>query len=138
MWQGGSGNGDSGRVEALDLLRLAAAILIVLYHYTFHGPGAYQLTWVAWPAVTPVTKYFFLGVPLFFVISGFVIAYSAQNRTVLEFFIARFSRIYPGFVLCMSLTFVSVAAFGAPWLHTSYAGDWVTRLIRRRGEPAFQ
>jgi hypothetical protein len=24
------------------------------------------------------------------------------------------------------------------WIQESYAGDWVTRSIRRRGEPAFR
>ena len=30
------------------------------------------------------------------------------------------------------------AACSGPTLATSYAGDWVTRSIRRRGEPAFR
>lgn len=116
-----------GRVEALDLLRLFAALLVVLYHYTFHGPGAYDLTWLSVPEVAPVTKYFYLGVPLFFVISGFVIAFSAEGRTVRDFVIARLARIYPGFVICMSLTFVIIAAFGAPRLHVSVL-QWIANL----------
>jgi hypothetical protein len=32
---------------------------------------------------------------------------------------------------------ISAAALGSSEAHRGYAGDWVTRLIRRRGEPAF-
>jgi peptidoglycan/LPS O-acetylase OafA/YrhL len=67
---------------------------------------------VALPALAPVAQYGFLGVPVFFAISGFVIAYSAEGRTSIGFAIARFSRIYPTFVLCMTLTFVTTTLFG--------------------------
>lgn len=116
------------RVEGLDVLRLFAAVLVVLYHYTFHGPGAYDLTWVSLPAVAPVTKYFYLGVPLFFVISGFVIAYSAHGRSVREFAVARVSRIYPGFLLCMTLTYLIVAMFGDSRLGVT-AFQWAANLV---------
>lgn len=122
-----SGAPNAGRVQALDLLRLFAALLVVLYHYTFHGPGAYDFTWLSLPEVAPVTKYFYLGVPLFFVISGFVIAYSAEGRTAWDFAIARLVRIYPGFVICMTLTALTVAMFGAPRLHISFA-QWAANL----------
>jgi peptidoglycan/LPS O-acetylase OafA/YrhL len=52
-------------------------------------------------------------VPVFFAISGFVVAYSAEGRTPVGFAIARFSRIYPTFVLCMTLTFAATILFGA-------------------------
>jgi peptidoglycan/LPS O-acetylase OafA/YrhL len=53
-------------------------------------------------------------VPAFFVISGFVIAYSAEGRTATGFAIARFSRIYPTFVFCMTLTCLAIAFLGVP------------------------
>jgi peptidoglycan/LPS O-acetylase OafA/YrhL len=118
----------TGRVPALDLLRLFAALTVVLYHYTFHGPGAYDLTWLSFPSIAWLTRYFYLGVPLFFVISGFAIAYSAEGRTVREFVVARVARIYPGFLICMTLTFLVVAAFGEPRLHTSLT-QWAANLI---------
>jgi peptidoglycan/LPS O-acetylase OafA/YrhL len=111
------------RFEGLDLVRFVAAILIVLYHYTFHGPGAFGLTWVSLPGITPVTRYFYLGVPLFFVISGFVIARSATGRTVPDFALARIARIYPTFLVCMTITFLSVVLFGKPQIGVSI-GQW--------------
>lgn len=115
------------RLEALDLLRLAAALMVVVYHYTFHGPGAYDLTWFSVPAAIPVTKYFYLGVPLFFVISGFVIAYSAEGRPLRRFAIARFARIYPGFLFCMTLSFLVIILFGGPSLKASWM-QWAGNL----------
>ena len=104
---------DVSRVPALDLLRLAAVGAVILYHYGFWGPASHGVPLVALPALAPVAQYGFLGVPVFFAISGFVIAYSAEGRTPLGFAIARFSRIYPTFVLCMTLTFAAIFLFGA-------------------------
>ena len=100
------------RVEALDLLRLVAVLSVVLYHFGFWGPASHGVPQVALPWLTPIAKYGFLGVPAFFVISGFVIAYSAEGRTATGFAIARFSRIYPTFVFCMTLTFLAIASTG--------------------------
>jgi peptidoglycan/LPS O-acetylase OafA/YrhL len=68
---------------------------------------------VALPALASAGQYGFLGVSVFFAISGFVIAYSAEGRTPVGFVIARVSRIYPTFVLCMTLTFAVTLLIGA-------------------------
>ena len=116
-----------GRVETLDLLRLFAALAVVAYHYSFRGAGADDMTWLSLPAITPVTKYGYVGVQLFFVISGFVIAFSAEGRTARQFIVARASRIYPGFLVCMTLTFAATIAFGAP-RYTASASQWLANL----------
>lgn len=116
------------RVEALDLLRLVAVLCVVVYHYGFRGPTVGDATHVAIPEIAPFAEYGFLGVPAFFVISGFVIAYSAAGRTASGFAIARFSRIYPTFVLCMTLTFLTVLMLGKPDFTTS-ASQWIANLF---------
>ena len=114
------------RVEVLDLLRLVAVFGVVLYHFGFWGPGANGIPAIPW--LTPVAKYGFLGVPAFFVISGFVIAYSAEGRTAVGFAIARFSRIYPTFVFCMTLTFLAILMWGSPHFTASPA-QWFANLF---------
>jgi peptidoglycan/LPS O-acetylase OafA/YrhL len=119
---------DTSRVPALDLLRLAAVGAVILYHYGFWGPASHGVPQVAIPALAPVAQYGFLGVPVFFAISGFVIAYSAEGRTPIGFAIARFSRIYPTFVLCMTLTFVATVLFGAGHFEVTPT-QWLANLL---------
>ena len=118
----------TSRVEALDLLRLVAVLGVVLYHFGFWGPAAHGMPQVAIPALAPFAKYGFLGVPAFFVISGFVIAYSAEGRTAAGFAIARFSRIYPTFVFCMTLTSLAILSLGSPHFEATFA-QWVANLF---------
>ena len=118
-----------GRVETLDLLRAIAVLAVLMFHYCFRGAAGDQtFTAVALPALAPYAKYGSLGVQLFFVISGFVIAYSAEQRSATEFAIARFARIYPGFLACMSLTFVMTLAFGAPRFQATF-GQWLANYL---------
>lgn len=124
----GQNRTDSARVPALDLLRLAAVGAVILYHYGFWGPASHGVPLVALPALAPVAQYGFLGVPVFFAISGFVIAYSAEGRTPVGFAIARFSRIYPTFVLCMTLTFAATVLFGAGHFEVA-APQWLANLF---------
>jgi peptidoglycan/LPS O-acetylase OafA/YrhL len=116
------------RVPALDLLRLVAVLGVVLFHYGFRGPTGHGVTHVALPDLAFLGRYGFLGVPVFFVISGFVIAYSAEGRSASGFAVARFARIYPTFVFCMTLTFLVVLLFGAPHFETSFA-QWAANLL---------
>ena len=65
---------NQARVPGLDLLRLAAVSAVVLYHYGFWGPSSNGVPQVALPYLASFGQYGFLGVPVFFTISGFVIA----------------------------------------------------------------
>lgn len=117
----------SSRVAALDLLRLVAVLAVAFYHYAFWGPSSHGAINVAVPEMAAYAKFGYLGVSIFFIISGFVIAYSAEGRTATEFAIARFSRIYPTFVICMTLTALAVMAFGAPHFSVSLT-QWILNL----------
>lgn len=119
---------NSSRVPAFDLLRLAAVGAVILYHYGFWGPASHGVPQVALPMLAPIAQYGFLGVPVFFAISGFVIAYSAEGRTPVGFAIARFSRIYPTFVLCMTLTSAATLLFGADHFEVMPA-HWFANLL---------
>ena len=92
-------------MATLDLLRLAAALAVVCFHYLFRGEVATDGHDQAYPAVSGIAIYGYLGVNLFFLISGFVIAWSAEGRDFARFALARFARLYPGFLICMTMTF---------------------------------
>lgn len=117
----------ANRLPALDLLRLLAALSVVLFHYTFRGWAADGYTHVHLPALISWTKYGARGVSLFFVISGFVIAYSAAGRAAQEFAMARIVRLYPTFVFCMTLTFAVTLLFGMPPF-TGSLQQWLANL----------
>jgi peptidoglycan/LPS O-acetylase OafA/YrhL len=92
----------SPRVIELDLLRFAAAAAVMLYHFTYRldTPGHAN----AFPWIGRVAMHGHLGVHLFFMISGFVILWTAQQKTPSGFVISRITRLYPEFWVCMLLS----------------------------------
>jgi len=91
------------RLYEIDLLRITAALAVVVYHYTFSGYAGHY-TSVAFPEVSTVTRYGYLGVDMFFVISGFVVLLSAWGRRPHEFVISRIVRLYPAYWVAVTLT----------------------------------
>ena len=65
------------------------------------------------PVLSEITKFGYLGVSLFFIISGYVIALSASNRSALEFAISRFVRLYPAFWAGVLVTCVISSLLGS-------------------------
>ncbi|WP_414464551.1 acyltransferase family protein [Hyphomicrobium sp. DY-1] len=51
------------------------------------------------------------AVVMFFTISGYLISASAQRRSALEFWQARFLRIFPGLIVCTLVTALVISAF---------------------------
>jgi peptidoglycan/LPS O-acetylase OafA/YrhL len=99
------------RLLALDGLRLLCALAVAGYHFGVSWrvdgvrPPLYHL-----PDAAPVLIYGFLGVEVFFLISGFVICMSGWGRTVRGFAASRVARLYPAFWVCVLVTAVVVAA----------------------------
>lgn len=102
------------RVNELDLLRFLAALMVVLYHYAFRGFAADGMSVMPYPSIAPVAKYGYLGVELFFMISGFVILMTAANGSLRGFVISRVTRLYPAFWAACTLTALATVLFGAP------------------------
>jgi peptidoglycan/LPS O-acetylase OafA/YrhL len=93
------------RLAALDGLRLIAALSVALFHYTVgwridgvHVPEHFL------PTASHITIYGFLGVELFFLISGFVICMSSWGRGLGDFFTSRVSRLYPAYWVCVLIS----------------------------------
>lgn len=91
------------RLYEIDLLRIVAALAVVFFHYTFSGFEKGQ-TGVAFPTAGEFAKYGYLGVDLFFVISGFVVLLSAWSRKPEQFVVSRIVRLYPAFWVAVTLT----------------------------------
>lgn len=101
----------SKRIESLDALRGLAALAVMLRHYTtifsvdYDVPSNFNFEF----------KYGYLGVELFFLISGFVIFMTIEQvNTSKEFIIKRFVRLYPTYWLALSISTIVILLFGLP------------------------
>jgi peptidoglycan/LPS O-acetylase OafA/YrhL len=103
------------RLPVLDGLRLIAALGVVFFHFTaFHT--AVVSAWgrppaQAFPGLSAVTSYGWLGVELFFLISGFVICMSCWDSDVASFFRSRVTRLFPAYWAAVLITFAVVVLF---------------------------
>lgn len=95
-----------GKVNAFNLIRLLAAVQVILVHVFNHNEVEGLL-------VSAIK--IFPGVPIFFFVSGLMI-YGAYDRSrsdgLLTFYINRFLRIYPGLWLCIMLSTISLFFIG--------------------------
>lgn len=93
------------RLYALDALRFAAAMGVVLYHFV----SRWHMGWgedpgERFPVLGHVSMYFALAPELFFVVSGFVILWTAWGRGVPAVVASRLSRVYPTYWTALALT----------------------------------
>lgn len=98
------------RLPQLDLLRFAAAFAVLLYHYVSSFPTAEQLASSSLAPLAAITRYGYLGVDLFFIISGFVILWSSLHRSVLDFVVSRIGRLFPSFWTAMLITAICIVS----------------------------
>jgi peptidoglycan/LPS O-acetylase OafA/YrhL len=96
------------RAPELDLLRFVAATLVVIYHYCYRPEIGGQISSATYGFLQDFATYGYLGVPLFFIISGFVIVWSAEGRTAGQFLRFRFLRLYPMFWVAVAITLLVV------------------------------
>lgn len=95
---------NNNRFYEIDLLRFISAVLVVVFHYTFVGSSLGFAPLPRTDAFGEYSRYMYLGINFFFIISGFVILLSAEDGKPREFFISRFVRLYPAYWLCVLLT----------------------------------
>lgn len=105
------------RFYEIDLFRFIAAIGVVFFHYTFRGYAADEMSILSFPVLGEIFKYGYLGVNLFFIISGFVILLTAQNRNIIEFIVSRITRLYPAFWIGVTLTALVTLIIGGTRYH---------------------
>ncbi|WP_249140985.1 acyltransferase [Bradyrhizobium liaoningense] len=136
----------------LDPLRFAAALGVAIFHQMFWSwawvsigvPGfeRHVAADVLYPSAAPYTWFGWVGVEIFFVISGFVIANSASQTSPGAFLLGRALRLYPAVWVCATATFLVLLLFGSgaasetilPYIHAmlmvpkSVTGQWLDEV----------
>ncbi|TPQ27142.1 acyltransferase [Bradyrhizobium guangdongense] len=107
----------------LDPLRFATALGVAVFHQMFWswawvsvGVPGFERTVAAdviYPSAAPYTWFGWVGVEVFFVISGFVIANSASKSSPTEFLLGRALRLYPAVWVCATATLLVLVLFGS-------------------------
>jgi peptidoglycan/LPS O-acetylase OafA/YrhL len=147
------------KVQFANTLRGIAAVIVVLSHYLglfwFARPDVSALTGLPLlpdHIATPAATYVFilpqpihlgpLGVSIFFLISGFVIPFSFEHQSRLQFALARTLRIWPtytvGFLASVLVLYLADRHFGTspPFSFGTALSHSVLGLRQLLGEPA--
>jgi len=92
-----------------DLIRLLAALQVMVYHTMAH---LHVAPLPGWPTALFGVLRFFPGVPIFFVISGFLISASwERNPNFRSYWVNRILRIYPAMLVCLAVSISLMLAF---------------------------
>jgi peptidoglycan/LPS O-acetylase OafA/YrhL len=116
------------RISSIDAWRGIAAICVVFWHYGgLLPPNPQTVDYPLWPILWPIYARGYLGVEMFFTISGFIFTLLYANRiaaktiSAREFFVRRFSRLYPlHFATLIAVAVLQLIYFNQ---HSSYFGD---------------
>ena len=128
----------AARRPGLDVMRVAAVAAVAWFHYGFRM----QVTGEAGPVVGAGepgewARFGYLGVSVFFAISGYVISISTEGRDPFTFAVARIARLWPVYVVAMTLTALvtlAVPALGFPLSLPQYLAN-LTMLSPFLGQP---
>lgn len=102
----------------LDALRFFAAFWVMNFHYFLGVDTVPQLHWY---------RFGNLGVQVFFIISGFVIVQSLRGKTLREFAVGRFWRLFPLFWILCTFTYV-LTIFLPDVRYTLHFSDYVRSM----------
>ena len=81
------------RIDYLDLLRVLAITGVIAFHFLFSAISRGRTPNVTFSPISEWARYGYLGVELFFMITGFVIVQSVANFNFSEFLKKRFVRL---------------------------------------------
>lgn len=115
------------RFHEIDLLRLLAALAVLAFHYTYRGTAMNAMGEARFETLAAVGQYGYLGVHLFFVISGLVILVTADGRSARQFIVSRVARLYPAYWCCLTITFLAMVFFGRGLFRVT-AGQYLVNL----------
>ena len=99
------------RILFLDGLRCIAILAVIPFHYfsRWTPPEYYENLYPYGNVFSPLFRYGFYGVNLFFVVSGFVITLTLYKcSSPFEFGVRRIARLWPSMALCSLITLLLI------------------------------
>jgi peptidoglycan/LPS O-acetylase OafA/YrhL len=139
----------NARYESLTLWRGVACLMLVIYHAAFYSEHSFRLrdrsTWTVGGVAISCLDRLAMGVPIFFVVSGYCIAASIdslrrQPHSLRQYFWRRLRRIYPplwaAYLIAIAVTLVTMVASASvyaecvhlPRLAKFSIGNWIGNL----------
>lgn len=136
----------TARFNTLDSVRGIACLMLVFYHAAFYADYSWQSsdpsTWTVGGFAISLVSRLWMGVPMFFVVSGYCITASVDSlrrrpHSLSDYFYRRFRRIYPplwaGFAFAIVVTLLvglaSTSVFESckqlPRVASFTAADWI-------------
>jgi peptidoglycan/LPS O-acetylase OafA/YrhL len=133
-------------IFGLDFIRFFAASAVFFYHIGFkffvfpiETPQGHDLI-TTMPGWASLGDWGWIGVQIFFVISGLVIAYSAEGNTSYDFLRSRIARLLPAMLICatlmaiiaLALNYFPPAKLAFLWMKSVIffpIGPWITGQI---------
>ena len=110
------------QIVGLDLIRAAAAVMVMFFHLGYwdwtKGTDPNAIMPRVYAPLAPVLSVGWIGVEIFFVLSGFVIAYSTEGATATRFLRHRVDRLLPTALICATMT-AAVLLIAYPWQQVS-------------------
>ena len=106
------------RYASLDFWRGVACLMVVVYHASYYASEKPEALGPMEDALFGCISYFWLGVPIFFVISGYCISAACDSmrrgqRSIGEYLFRRYRRIFPPYWICAALSAAAVLAAAA-------------------------
>ncbi len=99
-------------IQFVEFLRAMACLMVVYCHVFGRAPIVLAQTWAPGKALADyflgplgiIQNFGFLGVSVFFLISGFIVTHTGLKENRFSFFVKRVFRIYPALVVTVALT----------------------------------
>lgn len=121
------------RMDWLDYARLVCALWVMLDHYMVtaldrrigHGIADFGIA-------TEIARFGTIALGVFMMMSGLVITLVAQRQSAADFVTSRFARVYPTFLLCMTIT-AMLSPLGPARFYDSWGQYFANLLIYAPG-----
>ncbi|GLX78381.1 acyltransferase [Thalassotalea insulae] len=108
------------RFFEIDLLRFLSALGVVIFHYTYTAVMEGYAPVADFESLRVATRYAYMGINFFFIISGFVIFMSVADGCAKKFLISRFVRLFPAYWAALIITSIVTVFWGGEVFSVSW------------------